>query len=122
MTTTSLCLAVAVGVADIRRYSDPNSELVTQALMNAPATAGEVAGEWTHVVLSDYEGWIRTDQLAKPVGREYHEAGEIGGTQLTAVINKPYSLLFSQPGEREVLGKFYFSQAFSFLAPTAPSM
>ena len=118
MTTTSTCLAVAVGVADIRRYSDPNSELVTQALMNAPVTAGEVAGDWTHVILSDYEGWIRTDQLAKPVGREYHEAGEIGGTQLTAVINKLYSNLFAQPEERDALGTVYLSSALPVLSTT----
>ncbi len=33
--------AVAVGVAYIRRDPDPASELVTQALMNVPANAGE---------------------------------------------------------------------------------
>ena len=114
MTTTSTYLAVAVGVADVRRYPDPNAELVTQTLMNAPVTAGEVAGEWTHVILSDYEGWIRTGQLAKPVSSEYHEVG----AQLTAVINKPYSSLFAQPGEQNVLGTVYLSSALPVLSTT----
>lgn len=44
---------IAVSVADVRRDPDPDSELVTQALMNVPALAGAVSGEWTHVTLSE---------------------------------------------------------------------
>ena len=118
MTTTTTCLAVAVGVADIRRYADPNSELVTHALMNTPATAGEVAGEWTRVTLSDYEGWIRTDLLEQSISRGYHDASEAGGTQFTAIINKPYCMLFAQPEEHEVLGTVYLSTALPILGTT----
>src|SRR5690349_256025 len=93
MTTNTTRFAVAAGVADIRRYPDPAAELVTQALMNAPATAGEVAAGWTHVTLADYEGWIRTNQLRKPINKAYGTVDKSRGTslQLTAVINKPYS-------------------------------
>lgn len=115
MTTTTTCLAVAVGVADIRRYADPSSELVTQALMNTPVTAGEVAAEWTHVSLSDYEGWILTNLLDQPNSRGYHDANGVGGTQFTAIINKPYSMLFGQPEEQEVLGTVYLSTALPVL-------
>ena len=58
--------AISVGVADIRRYPDPSSELVTQALMGMPAIAGKVSGAWTYVTLSDYAGWIHSDELAEP--------------------------------------------------------
>ena len=58
MTTTTTTYVVCVGVADIRRDPDPNAELVTQALMNVEVTAGETEGEWTHVALTDYTGWI----------------------------------------------------------------
>src|SRR5690242_16489472 len=53
---------IAVSVADIRLAPDPDSELVTQALMNIPALAGEVSGEWTHVMLPDYTGWVRSGE------------------------------------------------------------
>ena len=118
MTTVSTHFAVVVGVADIRRYPDPNAELVTQALMNAPVTAREVIGEWTHVILSDYEGWISTDRLAKPIKGEYHQAGEMGEAQLMAVVNKPYSSLFAQPEGHDVLETVYLSSALPVLSAT----
>jgi hypothetical protein len=122
MTTTTSCFAVSAGVADIRRYPDPAAELVTQALMNAPATAGEVAAGWTHVTLADYEGWIRTNQLQKPINKAYGKVGKSRGTslQLTAVINKPHSVLFAQPGELDTLGTVYLSTALPVLDATGP--
>ena len=97
MTTTMTSFAVSVGVADIRRCPDAASELVTQALMNAPVAAGEVAGEWTHATLSDYTGWLRSDQLEEPVNRGFCKVGEHCRTplQLMAVINKPRIALFA---------------------------
>jgi len=44
---------ISVGVTDVRYDHDPNSELVTQALMNAPAKLGENVDEWTFVTLAD---------------------------------------------------------------------
>jgi gamma-D-glutamyl-L-lysine dipeptidyl-peptidase len=122
MTTTTSCFAVSAGVADIRRYPDPAAELVTQALMNAPATAGEVAAGWTHVTLADYEGWIRTNQLQKPINKAYGKVGKSRGTslQLTAVINKPHSVLFAQPGGLDTLGTVYLSTALPVLDATGP--
>ena len=64
---------VAVSIANIRRDPDPESELVTQALMNVPVIAGETAGDWTHVTLSDYSGWILTNQLDTPIVKGYCE-------------------------------------------------
>ena len=78
MTTTTTTYAVCVGVADIRRDPDPNAELVTQALMNVEVTAGETEGEWTHVALTDYTGWISSNQLEEPVVKGFCKIGEPG--------------------------------------------
>lgn len=60
-------LAVATGVADVRRDPDATAELVTQALLGAPAVPLESAENgWTRIRLVDYEGWIRNDDLATP--------------------------------------------------------
>ncbi len=60
-------LAVAVGVADVRREPDVSSELVTQALLGAPAVLLESSESgWTRIRLVDYEGWTRDDELATP--------------------------------------------------------
>src|SRR5579859_3308341 len=74
MTIAATCV-VAVGVADIRRDPDPTSELVTQALMNTPANPDEATGAWTHVTLSDYAGWIHTDQLEEPIVKGFCKVG-----------------------------------------------
>lgn len=59
-------LAVAAGVADVRREPDAAAELVTQALLGVPARVlAEVEG-WRQVRLPDYEGWIATPDLAAP--------------------------------------------------------
>ena len=75
MTTT---YAVAVGVADVRRDPNPTSELLTQALMSRPVSADELSGDWTHVTLSDYAGWIQSDELADPPVKDFIEAARIG--------------------------------------------
>ncbi|HET9110562.1 MAG TPA: C40 family peptidase [Ktedonobacterales bacterium] len=64
---TRRALAVAVGVADVRRDPDANSEQVTQALLGASAVPLETSSNgWTRIRLVDYEGWIRDEQLASP--------------------------------------------------------
>ena len=122
MTTTMTSFAVSVGVADIRRYPDAASELVTQALMNAPVTAGEVAGEWTHATLSDYTGWLRSDQLEEPVNKGFCKVGEHCRTplRLTAVINKPRTALFAHVENNDTLGTLYLSTALPIVDTTAP--
>jgi cell wall-associated NlpC family hydrolase len=60
-------LAIAVGVADVRRAPDASSELVTQALLGASAVPLESSDSgWTRIRLVDYEGWARDEQLAAP--------------------------------------------------------
>ncbi len=112
--------AVAVGVADIRREPDPNSELVTQALMNVAARAGEISGEWTHVALSDYEGWVRSDQLEEPVVKGFCKVGEQCGTPLAlvAMITTTHTQLYAREQGDETLGKVYLSSVLPLLDMT----
>jgi cell wall-associated NlpC family hydrolase len=56
--------AICVGVADVRREPDAASELVTQALLGAPAEPGLARDGWQWVRLVDYEGWVRSEHLA----------------------------------------------------------
>jgi hypothetical protein len=88
--------AVAVGVADVRRDPNSTSELVTQALMNRPANPGETNGDWTHVELSDYAGWIQNDDLADPPIKGFTRIGEYCATplELVVVVNETYTPLF----------------------------
>lgn len=63
-------LAIAIGVADIRRDPDDGSELVTQALLGASAVPLEsTSSGWTRVRLVDYEGWAHSAELAAPARR-----------------------------------------------------
>lgn len=60
--------AIGVGVADVRREPDADSELVTQALLGAQAAPapGPAHDGWQQVQLVDYEGWVRAGHLAAP--------------------------------------------------------
>lgn len=99
---------IAVGVADIRREPDPSSEQVTQALMNFPAIANQTDGEWTHITLSDYEGWIRTDQLAEPI------ANSLPSNDL-AVIIATHAPLYTDSEGDDTQGMVYLSTALPLL-------
>lgn len=79
---------IATSVADVRHDPDATSELVTQALMNAPARADEASGEWTHVQLADYSGWVRTSELELPIVR-----GVCEGDEGTCGVALPYSVV-----------------------------
>lgn len=59
-------LAIAVGVADVRREPDATSELVTQALLGVRATVRAESDNWCQVQLPDYEGWMHATKLAEP--------------------------------------------------------
>ncbi|GCE06164.1 C40 family peptidase [Dictyobacter aurantiacus] len=122
-TTDTTSFIVAVSVADIRREPDPNSELVTQALMNVSAIAGENSGEWTHVQLSDYSGWIRSNELDLPIVR-----GVCDGDDGTCGVPLPYSAVVILPeapvyadaeGDEKLLD-LYLSTALPYINLTHP--
>jgi hypothetical protein len=105
-----------VGVADVRRDPDPASELVTQALMNVSAVAGESRDGWTHVTLSDYEGWIRSRQLEEPIAPAFCQVGEScrSALPLMAVVTATHAPLYrDEVGEEaeETTGNVYLSTA-----------
>lgn len=58
--------AIAASIANVRREPDPEAEVVTQALLQSPAAVLEEVGSWMRVRLSDYEGWIRSAEMAAP--------------------------------------------------------
>lgn len=111
---------IAVGLADVRHNPDPASELVTQALMNVPATPNESIGEWTHVTLSDYNGWVRTLELGEPVTKGFTRIGERCGTPLglVAVINTTHTPLFEQATGDKTLDTAYLSTVLPLLDAT----
>ncbi len=121
-TITTNTYAVSAGVADIRRYPDAESELVTQALLNTPAQAGEIDGGWTHVALSDYEGWIRTSELEEPVSKGFCKVGETCSTPLSlfAVVTSPYASLYTHMQGDDILHMAYLSTALPLLDTTHP--
>lgn len=112
--------AVAVGVADVRHSPDPTSELVTQALLNTHVTGGEVRGEWTHATLIDYEGWIRTAELAEPPVKGFTKVGEHCATplDLVAVVTQPRTTLYADLASSEALGNVYLSTVLPLLDTT----
>ncbi|MBE3560661.1 MAG: C40 family peptidase [Ktedonobacteraceae bacterium] len=119
---TPRAVAVAVGVADVRREPDPATELVTQALLNTPATAGQIAGDWTHVVLPDYTGWIRSVELVEPPTRGSSGSGRTGITPpgLVAVVTVPRTVLYAGATGSGVLSKVYLSTVLPLLDVTQP--
>jgi hypothetical protein len=114
---------ISVGVADARYDPDPTSELVTQALMNAPAELSENVGEWTFVTLTDYEGWVRTDELEEPIVKGFCKVGTCYGTplHLVAVINTTCTPLYIHPESDNMLGYVYLSTMLPLLDITQAS-
>jgi len=113
----TISYVVAVGVADVRREPDAHSELVTQALMNVTARGDRTEGEWTHVQLVDYEGWIRTDQLEEPIIKGFCKVGETCGTplELVAVIIETHVPGYVVAQGDEKLATVYLSTALAVL-------
>src|SRR5260221_14178505 len=111
---------IAMRVAGVHREPAPSSELVTQALMNAPAVAGEIVGEWTHVTLTDYEGWMRTDELEEPIVKGFCKVGACCGTplHLVAVISAKRAPLYSHVEGNETQGYVYLSRVLPLLDTT----
>ena len=110
-------LVVSVGLADVRRDPDPTSELVTQALMNAPAISNTTSGEWTHVTLSDYQGWISTYELEEPIVLPYCKIGEHCHTplRLMAVVSIARTPLYAYAQGDDSPGNVYLSTALPLL-------
>ncbi|HEU0028309.1 MAG TPA: SH3 domain-containing C40 family peptidase [Ktedonobacterales bacterium] len=100
-------LAVAIGVADVRREPDVDSELVTQALMGARATALETAPNgWARVRLADYEGWVESEYLASPSR----------ASERVAVVATPRAPLYTRASGATTLGEVYATSILSLTA------
>jgi gamma-D-glutamyl-L-lysine dipeptidyl-peptidase len=114
---------ISVGVADVRCDPDPTSELVTQALMNVPVILGENAGGWTFVHLTDYEGWVRTNELEEPIVKGFCKVGTGCGTSLhlVAVIKTTRTPLYSRTEDDNMLGYVYLSTMLPLLDITHAS-
>ncbi len=112
--------AIAVGVADVRRDPDATSELVTQALMQTLAREESICDGWTHVMLPDYEGWVRSDQLAEPALKGFTKIGANCATplDLVAVITTTHAPLFANVVGDERLDTVYLSTALPLLDTT----
>ncbi|HEU5227175.1 MAG TPA: SH3 domain-containing C40 family peptidase [Ktedonobacteraceae bacterium] len=109
--------AISIGVADIRSEPSASSELVTQALMNTPAIVDTTAGEWTHITLPDYIGWIRTSELADPIARGFCKVGASCSSplDLVAVVTTTHAPLYSHATGDEPDGKIYLSTVLPLL-------
>jgi len=120
MTITATTYAISVGVADVRRDPDSTSELVTQALMNMTASVGETSGDWTHITLPDYTGWVRTHQLEEPIARSFCKVGETCSTPLPlfAVVTTTRTPLYENANGNEAIGNVYLSTALPLLDTT----
>jgi cell wall-associated NlpC family hydrolase len=113
---------VSVGIADVRRDPDSASELVTQALMNVSALAEKISGAWTRAILSDYVGWIRSDELAEPIVKGFCKVGESCGTplDLVAVVTEIHTPLYNHADGNEQLDTTYLSTTLPLLDTTHP--
>jgi len=102
---------ISAAIADVRAEPDHTSELVTQALMNTTAEAGESSGDWTFVTLPDYQGWVRNDELEEPIVKGFCKVGECCGTPLhfVAVVRTPRTLLYSDAKSDIAVGYAYLS-------------
>ena len=120
MILTSTTYAISIGVADVHRDPTSTSELVTQALMNTPAIAGETSGDWTHITLPDYSGWVRTSQLEEPISPSFCKVGETCSTslQLFAVITTTRTSVYSDADSDDSTGAVYLSTALPLLDTT----
>lgn len=119
----TITYVVAIGIADVHRDADPTSELVTQALMNVPAIADEISGEWTHVTLPDYTGWIRTDELADPITKGFTRIGDHCATplDLVAVVDATHTTLYTEAEGDSSAGTVYLSTILPLLDTTLPT-
>ncbi|MBA2394449.1 MAG: C40 family peptidase [Ktedonobacteraceae bacterium] len=111
---------VSVGITDVHRHHDSASELVTQALMNTSVLSDAISDTWTHAILSDYTGWIRSDELAEPIAKGFCKVGASCGTplDLVAVVQKLEAPLYTDIEENEQLDTLYLSTVVPLLDVT----
>ncbi len=109
---------VADSIVDIHREPDASSELVTQALMNTPITVGAISGDWTHVTLPDYSGWLASDQIETPIIHGYCE-GDEGACGITLpysiVVTVPRATLYQHAEGDETQGEVYLSTVLPYI-------
>jgi gamma-D-glutamyl-L-lysine dipeptidyl-peptidase len=108
---------VGASIANVRSDADDSAEVVTQALMNTTVQTGEVRGDWTHVSLVDYAGWIRSDQLAFPIVRGYCEGEGTCGVPLpySVVVTATHTPLYVAETGDEQLGEVYLSTMLPYI-------
>ncbi len=108
---------VGVSVADIRGDADDEAEVVTQALMNTRVQTGEVRGDWTQVTLTDYAGWIRSDELEFPIVRGYCEGEGTCGVPLPylVVVTAMHTPLYKAEQGDERMEELYLSTALPYI-------
>lgn len=113
---------VSVGVADVRRNPDAASELVTQALMNVSVLAETLSDAWTYATLSDYVGWIRSDELTEPIVKGFCKVGASCGTplDLVAVVTEMAVPLYVDAEDSDKLNTTYLSTVLPLLDMTHP--
>ncbi|HVB25073.1 MAG TPA: C40 family peptidase [Ktedonobacteraceae bacterium] len=109
--------AISTAVANVHRDPDSTSELVTQALMNMTAVASETSGDWTHITLPDYSGWVHTHQLEEPIARSFCKVGETCNTPLPlfAVVTTTRTPLYENATGNATVGTAYLSTALPLL-------
>ncbi len=113
---------VSVSIADVHKHPDPDSELVTQALLNTSTFSDATSGTWTHAVLSDYAGWIRSDELAEPIVKGFCKVGASCGTplDLLAVVKELSAPLYSDAEDSIKQDSVYLSTVLPLLDITHP--
>jgi gamma-D-glutamyl-L-lysine dipeptidyl-peptidase len=111
---------ISVNIADVRRDPDSTAELVTQALMNNHLQANATSGAWTLAALSDYTGWILSDELAAPIVKGFCKIGESCATplDLVAVVTHTDTPLYVNATENTQLDTVYLSTVLPLLDTT----
>ncbi|WIG59970.1 MAG: hypothetical protein OJF49_002718 [Ktedonobacterales bacterium] len=100
--TPAETLAIAVGVADLRSAPASDSELVTQALLNTPATVLERSADWARIQTPDYTGWVRHIALATP---------PTPSAEQLAVVLAPRAPIFATADGDETIAPAYITTA-----------
>jgi|SRR5579859_54866 len=101
--------AICVGVADVRRAPDAQSELVTQALLGFRAEPGPARNGWQQVQLIDYEGWVRAEHLAL--------SASVGSADEVIVVTALSTPLFQAEQGAEQRDTLFLSTALPLLRP-----
>jgi hypothetical protein len=85
--------------------------------MNTVARTDQVSGEWTHVILPDYTGWVRTDELDYPIVRGFCEGEGTCGVPLpySVVITEPNAPLYMHEDGENVIDELYLSTALPYI-------